>query len=156
MTTLSSVVRGGDTQGAVHLTLPRDQDPGPSRHFLSQIAQLLDDNDRLRLTPDEVAAREEELYRLVLTIWQTSILRRRSKLAGTVRVAVNLSAAQFRNSDIVAVAGAVPQEHEGGHGTDRDRGVDQEGGGHRVRHRQRVGRAGERDRAGQQGAHPDG
>jgi len=41
MTTLSSVVRGGDSQGAVHLTLPRDQDPGPSRHFLAQVAQLL-------------------------------------------------------------------------------------------------------------------
>ncbi len=39
--TLSSVVRGGDSHGAVHLTLPRDQDPGPSRHFLAQIAQLL-------------------------------------------------------------------------------------------------------------------
>jgi len=41
LVTLSSVVRGGDMQGAVHLTLRRDEDPGPSRHFLSQIAQLL-------------------------------------------------------------------------------------------------------------------
>ena len=41
LVTLSSVVRGGDVQGAVHLTQPKDLDAGPSRHFLSQIAQLL-------------------------------------------------------------------------------------------------------------------
>jgi two-component system cell cycle response regulator len=38
---LSSVVRGGEKQGALHLALPRSQDPGPSRHFLAQIAQLM-------------------------------------------------------------------------------------------------------------------
>jgi GGDEF domain-containing protein len=37
---LSSVVRGGEKQGSLHLAIPRDQDPGPSRHFLAQIAQL--------------------------------------------------------------------------------------------------------------------
>jgi phosphoenolpyruvate carboxylase len=55
-----------------------------------QIAKLLEDNDRLRLTPEEIAAREETLCRLILTIWQTSILRRR-KLAVRDEIANGLS-----------------------------------------------------------------
>ena len=55
-----------------------------------EIAKLLEDNDRLRLTPDEITTREEILCRLVLTIWQTSILRRR-KLTVRDEIANGLS-----------------------------------------------------------------
>ncbi|MFZ5508582.1 MAG: phosphoenolpyruvate carboxylase [Pseudomonadota bacterium] len=39
------------------------------------IARLLDRRDRQQLTPDEVAATDESLRRLVLTLWQTRMLR---------------------------------------------------------------------------------
>jgi len=47
-----------------------------------EIAKLLQDNDRLKLTPEELAAREELLRRQILIIWQTSILRRRKLTVG--------------------------------------------------------------------------
>jgi len=40
-----------------------------------EVAQLLAERDRLRLTPDETAANEEALRSAVLTLWQTSMLR---------------------------------------------------------------------------------
>jgi phosphoenolpyruvate carboxylase len=40
------------------------------------VARLLDERDRIALTPEEVAASEEQLRRAVLTLWQTSLLRR--------------------------------------------------------------------------------
>jgi phosphoenolpyruvate carboxylase len=40
-----------------------------------EIARLLDERDRVRLTPDEQAANEEALRRQVLTLWQTRMLR---------------------------------------------------------------------------------
>jgi phosphoenolpyruvate carboxylase len=40
------------------------------------VAHLLAERDRLRLTPEEAAANDEALRRAVLTLWQTSILRR--------------------------------------------------------------------------------
>jgi phosphoenolpyruvate carboxylase len=39
------------------------------------VAHLLAERDRLRLTPEEAAANEEALRRAVLTLWQTSMLR---------------------------------------------------------------------------------
>ncbi|TCO80551.1 phosphoenolpyruvate carboxylase type 1 [Plasticicumulans lactativorans] len=39
------------------------------------IAQLLDQRDRMALTPEEAAANEEALRRAVLTLWQTRMLR---------------------------------------------------------------------------------
>ena len=41
-----------------------------------EIAQLLTLRDRQELTPEEAAATEEALRRAILTLWQTSILRR--------------------------------------------------------------------------------
>jgi phosphoenolpyruvate carboxylase len=41
-----------------------------------EIAQLLAERDRLDITPNEAAANEEALRRAVLTLWQTSLLRR--------------------------------------------------------------------------------
>jgi phosphoenolpyruvate carboxylase len=41
-----------------------------------EVAQLLADRDRVELTPEEELATEEALRRAVLTLWQTSILRR--------------------------------------------------------------------------------
>jgi phosphoenolpyruvate carboxylase len=41
-----------------------------------EIADMLAERDRLELTPDEADAREAVLRRTVLTLWQTSILRR--------------------------------------------------------------------------------
>jgi phosphoenolpyruvate carboxylase len=41
-----------------------------------EVAGLLDQRDRLQLTPEEEAASDEALRRAVLTLWQTSILRR--------------------------------------------------------------------------------
>jgi phosphoenolpyruvate carboxylase len=40
-----------------------------------EVAQLLAERDRLRLTPEETAANEEALRCAVLTLWQTSMLR---------------------------------------------------------------------------------
>jgi phosphoenolpyruvate carboxylase len=40
-----------------------------------EIARLLDERDRLQLTPAERAANEEALRRVVLTLWQTRVLR---------------------------------------------------------------------------------
>ncbi|MBI3706237.1 MAG: phosphoenolpyruvate carboxylase [Proteobacteria bacterium] len=55
-----------------------------------EVAQLLAERDRIQLTPDEVAASDEALRRVVLTLWQTSILRR-TKLAVVDEVANGLS-----------------------------------------------------------------
>ena len=41
-----------------------------------EVAQLLAERDRVRLTPDEMAENEESIRRAVLALWQTSILRR--------------------------------------------------------------------------------
>ncbi|MDE1968052.1 MAG: phosphoenolpyruvate carboxylase [Alphaproteobacteria bacterium] len=41
-----------------------------------EIATLLDERDRIALTPEELAANEEALHRAVLTLWQTALLRR--------------------------------------------------------------------------------
>jgi phosphoenolpyruvate carboxylase len=40
-----------------------------------EIARLLTERDRVQLTPDELAQNEEALRRVVLTLWQTRILR---------------------------------------------------------------------------------
>src|SRR5882724_1685984 len=40
-----------------------------------EIARLLTERDRIELTPDELAQNEEGLRRVVLTLWQTRILR---------------------------------------------------------------------------------
>jgi phosphoenolpyruvate carboxylase len=40
-----------------------------------EVAQLLAERDRSRLTPEETAANEDDLRRAVLTLWQTSMLR---------------------------------------------------------------------------------
>ncbi|MGP0088374.1 MAG: phosphoenolpyruvate carboxylase [Xanthobacteraceae bacterium] len=41
-----------------------------------ELAQLLAERDRQQMTPEEVAASDEALNRAVLTLWQTSMLRR--------------------------------------------------------------------------------
>jgi phosphoenolpyruvate carboxylase len=41
-----------------------------------EVAELLAERDRAELAPDETAANDEALRRAVLTLWQTSILRR--------------------------------------------------------------------------------
>jgi phosphoenolpyruvate carboxylase len=41
-----------------------------------EIAALLERRERVKLTPEEVAASDEELRREVLTLWQTNLLRR--------------------------------------------------------------------------------
>ncbi|MEI9983683.1 MAG: phosphoenolpyruvate carboxylase [Aliidongia sp.] len=41
-----------------------------------EVARLLDERDRQTLTPEELEASEDTLRRAVLTLWQTSILRR--------------------------------------------------------------------------------
>jgi phosphoenolpyruvate carboxylase len=41
-----------------------------------EIARLLTERERIRLTPEERAASDEALQRAVLTLWQTSLLRR--------------------------------------------------------------------------------
>jgi phosphoenolpyruvate carboxylase len=41
-----------------------------------EVASLLAERDRSDMTPDELAAADEALYRAVLTLWQTSLLRR--------------------------------------------------------------------------------
>jgi len=40
-----------------------------------EIARLLTDRDRMQLTPDELVQNEEALRRVVLTLWQTRVLR---------------------------------------------------------------------------------
>src|ERR1700749_3326455 len=41
-----------------------------------EIATVLDQRERLQLTPDEVTTSDEQLRRAVLTLWQTNLLRR--------------------------------------------------------------------------------
>src|SRR5205823_11234672 len=41
-----------------------------------EIAALLNQRERIQLTPEELAASDEELRREVLTLWQTNLLRR--------------------------------------------------------------------------------
>ena len=41
-----------------------------------EIAALLDQRERVQLTPEEIAASDEQLRRAVLTLWQTNLLRR--------------------------------------------------------------------------------
>ena len=48
-----------------------------------EIARLLAERDRVRLTPEEQAANEEALRRAVLTLWQTSLLRRTGSRSST-------------------------------------------------------------------------
>ena len=55
-----------------------------------EIAQLLRDRDRHTFTPEEASANDEALGRAILTIWQTSILRR-TKLRVLDEVANGLS-----------------------------------------------------------------
>ena len=45
-----------------------------------EVADILRERERVRQTPDEVAESEEELKRVILTLWQTNLLRR-SKLS---------------------------------------------------------------------------
>lgn len=54
------------------------------------IAALLDRRERVQLSPDEVAASDEQLRREVLTLWQTNLLRR-TKLTVLDEVANGLS-----------------------------------------------------------------
>jgi phosphoenolpyruvate carboxylase len=55
-----------------------------------EIAALLDRRERVQLTPEELAAGDEQLRRAVLTLWQTNILRR-TKLTVLDEVANGLS-----------------------------------------------------------------
>ena len=55
-----------------------------------EIAQLLTQREQQPMTPDEEQANEEALYRAILTLWQTSILRR-SRLKVVDEVANGLS-----------------------------------------------------------------
>jgi phosphoenolpyruvate carboxylase len=55
-----------------------------------EVAQLLEERDRLRLTPEETAANEEALRSAVLTLWQTSMLRE-SRLKVVDEIANGLS-----------------------------------------------------------------
>ncbi len=55
-----------------------------------ELAQLLDDRERIRLTPEEAKAIEEGLRRAVLTLWQTPMLRQ-TKLTVLDEVANGLS-----------------------------------------------------------------
>ncbi len=55
-----------------------------------EIAALLDRRERMQLTPEELAASDEQLRRAVLTLWQTNILRR-TKLTVLDEVANGLS-----------------------------------------------------------------
>ncbi len=55
-----------------------------------EIATLLDERERLALTPEEREASEERMRRAVLTLWQTSLLRR-TKLGVLDEVANGLS-----------------------------------------------------------------
>ncbi|HXN67309.1 MAG TPA: phosphoenolpyruvate carboxylase, partial [Bradyrhizobium sp.] len=55
-----------------------------------EIAALLDRRERVQLTPEELAADDEQLRREVLTLWQTNLLRR-TKLTVLDEVANGLS-----------------------------------------------------------------
>src|SRR3982075_3161687 len=55
-----------------------------------EIAGLLDRRERVQLTPEELAASDEQLRREVLTLWQTNLLRR-TKLTVLDEVANGLS-----------------------------------------------------------------
>jgi phosphoenolpyruvate carboxylase len=55
-----------------------------------EIAALLDRRERVQLTPEEIAASDEQLRRAVLTLWQTNLLRR-TKLTVLDEVANGLS-----------------------------------------------------------------
>jgi phosphoenolpyruvate carboxylase len=55
-----------------------------------EIAALLDRSARVQLTPEEIAASDEQLRRAVLTLWQTNLLRR-TKLTVLDEVANGLS-----------------------------------------------------------------
>jgi phosphoenolpyruvate carboxylase len=55
-----------------------------------EIAALLNRRERVQLTPEEIAASDEELRREVLTLWQTNLLRR-TKLTVLDEVANGLS-----------------------------------------------------------------
>src|SRR5438876_7489062 len=55
-----------------------------------EIAALLQRRERVQLTPDELAASDEQLRREVLTLWQTNLLRR-TKLTVLDEVANGLS-----------------------------------------------------------------
>lgn len=55
-----------------------------------EIADLLDERERVQLTPDEREASDEALRRAVLTLWQTNLLRR-TKLTVLDEVANGLS-----------------------------------------------------------------
>jgi phosphoenolpyruvate carboxylase len=55
-----------------------------------EIAALLDRRERVQLTPDEIAASDEQLRRAVVTLWQTNLLRR-TKLTVLDEVANGLS-----------------------------------------------------------------
>src|SRR3954452_20928085 len=55
-----------------------------------ELAQILTERDRVRLTPEEETASEEALRRAILTLWQTSILRR-TKLNVVDEIANGLS-----------------------------------------------------------------
>jgi phosphoenolpyruvate carboxylase len=55
-----------------------------------EIAALLDRRERVQLTPEEIAASDEQLRRAVVTLWQTNLLRR-TKLTVLDEVANGLS-----------------------------------------------------------------
>src|SRR6202041_1444353 len=55
-----------------------------------EIAALLDRRERVELTPEEIAASDEQLRRAVVTLWQTNLLRR-TKLTVLDEVANGLS-----------------------------------------------------------------
>jgi phosphoenolpyruvate carboxylase len=55
-----------------------------------EIAELLDRRERIQLTPEEIAASDEQLRREVLTLWKTNLLRR-TKLTVLDEVANGLS-----------------------------------------------------------------
>src|SRR5450631_4350728 len=55
-----------------------------------EIAALLNRRERVQLTPEEIAASDEQLRRAVLTLWQTNLLRR-TKLTVLDEVANGLS-----------------------------------------------------------------
>src|SRR6185295_6507602 len=55
-----------------------------------EIAALLDRRERMKLTPEEAEASDEQLRRAVLTLWQTNLLRR-TKLTVLDEVANGLS-----------------------------------------------------------------
>ncbi|HXX12306.1 MAG TPA: phosphoenolpyruvate carboxylase [Burkholderiales bacterium] len=58
-----------------------------------EIARLLAERDRVQLTPEEIAANEEQLRRAILTLWQTRILR---ELRLTVRDEIENGLAYYR------------------------------------------------------------